>query len=190
MTNSITLTCPNCGGKLVVTKDIDRFACIYCGNEHIVKRGEGVISLQPIVTGLKKVQYGVANVQQGVDKTASELAIRRLQEELSLLRNKRAIKYNVWQGDKARLGCFGFFASILPAFLYFLLARVTDLFPFPGSTIIAVLILLIPFVVLGFVTYYVNLDKNEIAKYQTELDDLISKKEQELEYHQDLVSRR
>ncbi|MFL7795121.1 MAG: hypothetical protein AB8I69_23480 [Anaerolineae bacterium] len=29
--DSITLTCPSCGGKLQVTNDIDRFACTHCG---------------------------------------------------------------------------------------------------------------------------------------------------------------
>lgn len=190
MTNSISLTCPSCGGKLLITEDIDRFVCVYCGNEHIVKRGDGIISLQPIISELKNVKHGVAHVQQGVDRTASELAIRRLQDELTLLRSKRAIKHNVWQGEKARMGCFGFYASIIPAITYLLLAKVTDLIPFRGSSIIAVLTFLLPLVVLGFVTYFVNLDKNEIIKNQNDLDTLISIKEQELEYHRDLVARR
>lgn len=75
MADFVTLTCPNCGGKLQITKDIDRFACGHCGNEHIVKRAGGVISLQPVVIGLQKVQMAV-------DKTASELAINRLKAEI------------------------------------------------------------------------------------------------------------
>ena len=75
MQNIITLTCPNCGGKLEITSDIERFTCMYCGAEHIVKRGVGVISLVPVVESIKKVQTGV-------DKTASELAINRLYREI------------------------------------------------------------------------------------------------------------
>jgi hypothetical protein len=69
---------PDCGGKLQITPDIDRFACAHCGNEHLVKRTEGVIAIQPLtesLTGLKRA----------TDRTASELAIRRLREDLGQL---------------------------------------------------------------------------------------------------------
>ena len=78
MTDFVSLTCPSCGGRLKITNDIERFACAYCGSEHIVKRGEGVISLSPVVEGLDKIR-------SGVDKTASELAIVRLQREIAEL---------------------------------------------------------------------------------------------------------
>jgi len=74
----VSLSCPSCGGKLQITSDIERFACSYCGIEHIVRRGGGIITLAPVVEGLKKVQTGV-------DKTASELAIQRLTREISEL---------------------------------------------------------------------------------------------------------
>lgn len=94
------------------------------------------------------------------------------------------------KGIKPDLGVLDFLYQPSRLSHIFLLVKVSDLFPFPGSSIIAVLTFLIPLVVLGFVTYYVNLDKNEITKHQIELDELISTKEQELDYHQDLVSRR
>jgi len=78
MGDFVTLTCPTCGGKLQITSDIDRFACTHCGNEHLVKRSEGVIAIQPLaesLTGLKRA----------TDRTASELAIRRLTDDLSQL---------------------------------------------------------------------------------------------------------
>jgi predicted RNA-binding Zn-ribbon protein involved in translation (DUF1610 family) len=74
----ITLSCPSCGGKLQITNDMNRFACGHCGNEHIVRRSGGTISLTPVVEGLRKVQ-------SGVDKTASELAIVRLKKEIEEL---------------------------------------------------------------------------------------------------------
>jgi len=74
----ITLSCPSCGGKLQITNDMDRFACSHCGNEHIVRRSGGTVSLAPVVEGLRKVQ-------SGVDKTASELAIVRLKHEIEEL---------------------------------------------------------------------------------------------------------
>lgn len=76
MAEFVTLSCPSCGGKLQITNDIERFACGYCGNEHIVKRGGGIVTLSPVVDGLKRIQ-------QGTDKTASELAILRLSNEIT-----------------------------------------------------------------------------------------------------------
>jgi hypothetical protein len=82
MADFVTLSCPTCGGKLQVTPDLDRFACAHCGNEHVVRRGGGIVSLAPVVEGIDKVRVGV-------DKTASELAIRRLKEEIADLRRRR-----------------------------------------------------------------------------------------------------
>ncbi len=78
----ITLACPSCGGKLEITNDIERFACAHCGREHIVKRSGGTVSLAPIVDSLKKVETGV-------DKTAAELALARLQREIDDLDKRR-----------------------------------------------------------------------------------------------------
>lgn len=76
MAEFVTLSCPSCGGKLQITNDIERFACGYCGKEHIVKRGGGIVTLSPVVDGLKRIQ-------EGTDKTASELAILRLRSEIT-----------------------------------------------------------------------------------------------------------
>jgi hypothetical protein len=75
MPDFITLSCPSCGHKLQITPDIDRFACAACGNEHFVNRIGGIVSLKPVVDEIKGVKVGV-------DKTASELAIVRLQKEI------------------------------------------------------------------------------------------------------------
>jgi len=84
MNEFVTLTCPSCGGKLQITNDVERFSCAHCGNEHIVRRAGGVISLEPVVEALK-------NVEIGVDKTATELAINRLQREINELRSRRKV---------------------------------------------------------------------------------------------------
>ncbi|MBX3056700.1 MAG: hypothetical protein KF770_09535 [Anaerolineae bacterium] len=78
MTDFVTLTCPSCGGQLQITNDIDRFACGHCGTEHLVRRGGGIVTLAPIVEGIKKVQVGT-------DKMAAELAIVRLEKEINQL---------------------------------------------------------------------------------------------------------
>ncbi len=81
MPELVTLTCPSCGAKLEIGEDIERFACSHCGNEHIVKRSGGIISLMPVLEQIKKVRIGV-------DKTASELAIKRLKEEIREIQAK------------------------------------------------------------------------------------------------------
>jgi hypothetical protein len=78
----ITLSCPSRGGNLQITNDVERFACAHCGSEHIVRRGGGIVALAPVIAGLKQVQVGV-------DKTASELAIKRLRDELINLQAQR-----------------------------------------------------------------------------------------------------
>ena len=49
MLDFITLSCPSCGHKLQITDDIDRFACATCGNEYIVYRSGGVVTLKPVM---------------------------------------------------------------------------------------------------------------------------------------------
>src|SRR5215211_4009192 len=89
MSDFLSLSCPNCGGSLKITPDIDRFACSFCGREHIVKRGDGIVSLAPMMDAL-------GQVKSSVDKTAAELSIMRLATELEELQasRDRAIREN------------------------------------------------------------------------------------------------
>ena len=75
MSEFITLSCPSCGGKLQITPGMDRFACGYCGNEHMVMRQGGAVFLTPIIETLQ-------GIRTGTDKTASELAIARVNKEI------------------------------------------------------------------------------------------------------------
>jgi len=75
MTDFAKLACPSCGATLNVPDNVDRFACSYCATELVAQRDEGVLTISPIVDALKEVQAGV-------DKTASELAIKRFREDL------------------------------------------------------------------------------------------------------------
>jgi hypothetical protein len=81
MVNFVTLSCPTCGGKLRITEGIDRFACAHCGNEHIVERGGGIVSIVPLLGEL-------SDLKTGVDKTTSELAIARLEKQQETIRTK------------------------------------------------------------------------------------------------------
>ncbi len=87
MADFVSLTCPSCNGKLQIGKDLERFACGYCGTEFVVNRGGGIVSLAPVVEGLKRVE-------RGVDKTASEWAIVRLSKDIEALQRE-------WQSVEA-----------------------------------------------------------------------------------------
>jgi len=78
MSDFITLTCPSCGGRLEITKSIERFSCAHCGTEHMVKRGGGIVHLEPVLE----------KVSEGVGKTASELALTRLEKEIESIQIK------------------------------------------------------------------------------------------------------
>jgi ribosomal protein S27AE len=75
MLEMIKLACASCGASLEVAKDVDHLACGHCGAQFVVRRSGAAISLAPIVEGLKRVEVGI-------DRTASELAIARLNREL------------------------------------------------------------------------------------------------------------
>ena len=72
---TLTLKCPSCGADLQITSDMDRFACGYCGTEQIVRRQGGTVVLRMITSA-------IAQVQISTDRTAAELAINRLSQEL------------------------------------------------------------------------------------------------------------
>ncbi len=70
----LTLKCANCGANLEVRAETETFACGYCGASQMVERHGGTVSLRLLTDSISKVQVGT-------DKTAAELAIRRLKEE-------------------------------------------------------------------------------------------------------------
>lgn len=76
--NLITLTCPNCGGKLKIDDTISIFACAYCGTEHMVNRGNGVVSLKKVENQLQDVQNSLQQVQGNTARVAAELSLPRL----------------------------------------------------------------------------------------------------------------
>src|SRR5215210_5749739 len=73
--NILNLKCVNCGAGLEISPDMSRFACGYCGAEQLVERKGGTVFLKSVTDAISKVQVGT-------DKTAAELAIKRLEGEL------------------------------------------------------------------------------------------------------------
>ena len=105
----ISLKCANCGAKLEIDEKMDRFSCAYCGIEQYVERRGGTVSLR-LVDAIRKVQAGT-------DKTAAELALRRLDEELKQATKELAkVKNDI--STKKSSGCVGIGCLSLIALLF------------------------------------------------------------------------
>jgi ribosomal protein S27E len=76
----VNLNCANCGAKLDVYDDLDRFSCSFCGTELVAQRRGGTVALRAVTEAISKVQVGT-------DKTAAELAITRYEKELQMVRS-------------------------------------------------------------------------------------------------------
>jgi predicted RNA-binding Zn-ribbon protein involved in translation (DUF1610 family) len=82
-TKLFALLCPGCGANLKVSASLGTFACAYCGASIRLDRTESTVSLKLLADGLSAVQHGT-------DRTAAELAIRRLTDELKALERQKA----------------------------------------------------------------------------------------------------
>jgi hypothetical protein len=82
MADFISLSCPHCGAQLQVTPDLERFACGHCGQEQIVKRAGGIVSLA-LVNAVDKVTTAVDKVAAGTDRSAAAAAIPVLEQTIN-----------------------------------------------------------------------------------------------------------
>ena len=111
MNNFIPLTCPSCGTRLQISNDLEQFACGSCGNEYVVRRGGGVISLEPLIQRLEDVQEDTSHMVSELaiqrlrtDKREHEQNIRKLKKQLEDDKYKDMIlryfvqRYNFFQG--------------------------------------------------------------------------------------------
>lgn len=92
MPEYFSLVCLNCGGKLQIQNDKLHFRCPYCGTHHLVRPDSGIVMLSEISSSLK-------GMQDGMNLAASELAIRRLKEEVKDLSQGKTvaeIKSTLW----------------------------------------------------------------------------------------------
>lgn len=110
----VSLKCPSCGSPLQVPNRISSFACAYCGSPVEVRREGGIITLEPVIerldsidSGIRAVQTQVAHLRPGVDSTASELAIQRLDKELLALQQRLDAVRSKGMGCATALFLFG-----------------------------------------------------------------------------------
>jgi hypothetical protein len=93
----VSLKCASCGSDLQIGPDVEHFACAYCGSSQAVHRDGGIITL-------KAVEAAIAKVQLGADRTAAELAIHRLREDLEDVKAqiRRLIETKVTEKEEVR----------------------------------------------------------------------------------------
>ena len=167
MPELVTLTCPSCGAKLEIGEDIERFACSHCGNEHIVKRSGGTVSLMPVLEQIKKVRAGV-------DKTASELAIKRLKEEIREIQSRM---------PAFEEGCF---TKVMNWFMgLFVLATLGAILTGDWGNIIGASALLVGSIAIG---YFIRKKEDaSMAEKRKPYIDAIAQRKIELEKHEKIV---
>ncbi len=76
----LQMRCPGCGAGLQITDDHQDFSCSYCGSALHTIRGGGTVALSLI--------GAVDQVRANTDRTASELALVRLSDELQKIRSE------------------------------------------------------------------------------------------------------
>jgi DNA-directed RNA polymerase subunit RPC12/RpoP len=167
----INLTCANCGGKLEVYDDMERFACGYCGSEMLVQRRGGTVILKAVTEAIHKVQIGT-------DKTAAELAIVRLNQELEKLKTDYSRMEAQRSSSSGKAGC-GLVLVILLAIS--MIALVPEK---PGFGISA-LVLLIGLTVL--IARQVAKNKNRWTQTLAETKSKIDQTEREIDRNRKIV---
>lgn len=179
----ITLSCPNCGGKLQITPDVERFACQFCGYEHIVRRNGGTVSLEPVMQMMGQINNGINYVGSGMnrlsfntEKQASEVTMKRLKGEIAELQVELA---NCKQGSDNVLVSGAIFLSIAGAAV---LCGFMGLYRVGIGILVAAICVPIGIIIMAS-------SKNTNAKKKNEINQKIGQKEAELRQHNEFVNR-
>ena len=87
---------------------MSRFACGHCGTEVMAERGGGAVMLKAVAEAIRKVQAGT-------DKTAAELSLVRLTQELA--QKQRTIQAATDDGSAALIVTAGLVSGLICFFL-------------------------------------------------------------------------
>ncbi|MGI6741656.1 MAG: hypothetical protein ACOX7C_09355 [Brevefilum sp.] len=85
---TFTLVCPSCGGQLQSTIGNSRIKCTHCGNDHIINLKDETHAKQIVTREFQSIQDELLDVKKSVNITNAELAIARINKELSVLRSE------------------------------------------------------------------------------------------------------
>lgn len=84
MSETIKISCPACGSTSSRKEGLSDFVCHYCGTQFRVEHKNGGISLSPIMESMQ-------TLQTGMDRTATELTVKRLKEEIIVLKGNTSV---------------------------------------------------------------------------------------------------
>lgn len=168
----ITLSCPNCGGKLNITTDTERFACQFCGHEHIVRRSGGLVALEPVLKNLNAnlnlVGMGINQLGLSSEKQAAEQSLIRVRKEVEEL-SKKVADYS-----SNKVGYIGASLSMVVIGLAMLIA--TAISGWPGWLYLVFLAFITPFAIWFITTLKTPAShlaaKQQLAEKQAELERL------------------
>ena len=173
------LTCTKCGSQLELPQGISQFACGHCGVQHTVNRGGGIVSIEPIVEGLDEIR-------EGTDRTSSELAIGRLNDEMASI--KREIQtIQATSGLSSALGSLvGYSIALIGA--AFACVAVTAMSDGMELGIILLLLGLGGIVGGGFLVTRPKRKKKKLQSQINSLKQQYGAKAAEIEHHKSIVS--
>lgn len=153
----VNLNCTNCGAKLDVYGDMERFACGYCGTQMVVQRRGGTVALKALAEAIQKVQIGT-------DRTAAELALVRLEKEREELKAQMDTRLSV--SDKST-GCGA--VLLLVAAVYFI-GQVSENPTFGVVGIVAVIAIVVAFFVKSPMNKDLDPVRGRLKKIDLEID--------------------
>ena len=97
----VCLSCESCGAALQIPSKVSQFACASCGVQQVVERTGGAVFL-------KGASDAIDRIQDSVEKTAAELAYRRLSEEYDAISSRLAAVRKVVKGKNEMAIAFSF----------------------------------------------------------------------------------
>jgi hypothetical protein len=168
----ITLSCPNCGGKLNITADTERFACQFCGHEHIVRRSGGLVALEPVLKNLNAnlnlVGMGINQLGLSSEKQAAEQSLIRVRKEVEEL-SKKVADYS-----SNKVGYIG--ASLSMVGLGVAMLVTSAIVGWPGWVVLLCLAFIVPFAIWFIATLKTPAShlaaKKQLEEKQAELEHL------------------
>jgi hypothetical protein len=82
---------------LNITADVERFACQFCGYEHIVRRSGGTVSLEPVVKVMQNIDANISRIGFSSEKQVAEQTITRLKKEIDEMTTRIGSAYDANQ---------------------------------------------------------------------------------------------
>ena len=154
MSDFITLSCPSCGARLQVNKEKGTYTCEYCGVDHLIRPENQVVVTQ------NSDPEEMKSIKKVMDKTNSEMAIKRLSEEIKEIDQKIA-EVKAKNTEKSA-GCVVFVIFFIG--LFGLLAGIISLFQGETEPFTSGLCVGLPLLLIGSFLLKSNSDNNKIKE--------------------------